>query len=72
MAHMDRIRMGDMYGVHGAYDYKRARARSRPRFTSSGDTETLCVSKAQKEAIGASVRATFSRLQWLSQDKLRI
>ena len=45
MAHMDRISMGDMYGRECTkYNSisKRARAGSRPRFTSSGDDETLC------------------------------
>ena len=55
MAYMNRVSMIETYGVH-AIRFQ-ARARSRPRFTSSGDTERRYAPMGQKEALGASVRA---------------
>ena len=55
MAHMDRISMGDMYGVHVIRFQARARAPDLdlpPR-----ETPRRYASMAQKEAFGASVRA---------------
>ena len=55
MAHMDRISMGDMYGVHEIRFKARARA---PDLTlPPRETPRRYASMAQKEAIGASVRA---------------
>ena len=53
MAHMDRINMGDMYGVHNT----RLKARARAPDLVLPPRETPDASMAQKEAIGASVRA---------------
>ena len=57
MAHMDRILAWGIHTGYPQYDSKRASARAITRVTSLGDAETLCVNVAQKEAIGASVRA---------------
>ena len=54
MAHMDRISMGDIHGVHAIRFQARARAPDlvlHPR-----ETPRRYASMAQKEAIGASVR----------------
>ena len=53
MAHMDRISMGDMYGVHEI----RFQARAPDLVLPPRETPRLYASMAQKEAIGASVRA---------------
>ena len=55
MAHMDRIRMGDMYGVHEIRF--QARARAPDLVLPPRETPRRYASMAQKEAIGASVRA---------------
>ena len=58
MAHIDRISMGDMYGVHAIRFQARARAPDLvlpPRKTHRDAIGYA--SMAQKEAVGASVRA---------------
>ena len=55
MAHMNRISMGDMYGVHGIRF--QARARAPDLVLPPRETPRRYASMAQKEAIGASVRA---------------
>ena len=55
MAHMDRINMGDMYGVHNTR--LKARARAPDLVLPPRETPRRYASMAQKEAIGASVRA---------------
>ena len=55
MAHMDRIRMGDIHGVH-AIRFQ-ARARAPDLVLPPRETPRRYASMAQKEAIGASVRA---------------
>ena len=54
MAHMDRISMGDMYGVHTIRF--QARARAPDLVLPPRETPRLYASMAQKEAIGASAR----------------
>ena len=55
MAHMDRISMGCIHGVHGIQFQARARA---PDFIlPPRETPRRYASMAQKEAIEASVRA---------------
>ena len=55
MAHMDRISMGDMYEVHEIRI--QARARAPDLVLPPQETPGRYASMAQKEAIGASVRA---------------
>ena len=53
MAHMDRIRMGDMYGVHGI----RFQARARAPGLGLPPRETLTRYALMAQVFGASVRA---------------
>ena len=55
MAHMDRISMDGVYGVH-AIRFQ-ARARAPDLILPPRETPRRYASMAQKEAIGASVRA---------------
>ena len=55
MAHMNRISMRDMYGVH-AIRFQ-ARARAPDLVLTPRETPRRYASMAQKEGIGASVRA---------------
>ena len=55
MAHMDRIRMGGVYGVH--HIRFQARARAPDLILPPRETPRRYASIAQKEAIGASARA---------------
>ena len=55
MAHMDRISMGGVYGVH--HIRFQARARAPDLILPPRETPRRYASMAQKEAIGASVRA---------------
>ena len=51
MAHMDRISMGDMYGVHDEIRFQ-ARARAPDLVLPPRETPRRYASMAQKEAIG--------------------
>ncbi len=55
MAHMDRISMGGVYGVH--HIRFQARTRAPDLILPPRETPRRYASMAQKEAIGASVRA---------------
>ena len=55
MVHMDRISMGGMYIVHGMQF--QARVRAPDLVLPPRETPRRYASSAQKEAIGASVRA---------------
>ena len=55
MDHMDRISMGGVYGVH--HIRFQARARAPDLVLPPRETPRRYASMAQKEAIGASVRA---------------
>ena len=55
MAHMDRISMGGVYGVH--HIRFQARARAPDLILPPRETPRRYASMAQKEAIGASVRS---------------